>query len=84
MGAPGTAVACTMARPGGRIARVIVGIVISAVGVLALHGTARIVVGLVGLVPILAGLVNVCALSVLLGGPLSGKRALAQQARHGR
>lgn len=70
------AVACTMAKPGGRIARAVVGLVLVGIG-LAMHGTtARDVLVIVGLVPILAGVLNICALSALLGAPLSGRKAL--------
>lgn len=77
----GTSMACTMARPAGRAGRIIAGLVIIALVLTLAHGTARTVVAIVGLVPILAGLINICAFSALLGGPLNGWLARSLNSR---
>jgi hypothetical protein len=70
------AVACTMAKPAGRVARIVIGAAIISVGLMMTSTTVRDVLVIVGLVPILAGVVNICAVSALIGAPLSGRRAL--------
>jgi hypothetical protein len=62
-----------MAAPAGRLLRIIAGLALVAWGIWGLQGTARIVVIVIGLVPLLAGMFDVCVISALLGGPFSGK-----------
>jgi len=54
----------------GRIARVIAGVVLIAVGVSL--GGAWWTLAVVGLVPLVAGALNVCLLAPVLGQPLKG------------
>jgi hypothetical protein len=68
-----------MASFTGRMVRVAVGTVLMAVGLLGLDGTAGIIVAVIGLVPLLAGTLDVCVLAPLFGAPLSGRRIRRQQ-----
>jgi hypothetical protein len=43
-----------------------------AVGLAVVGGTGGIVLAVVGLVPLLAGLLDVCLIGVLFGAPLNG------------
>jgi hypothetical protein len=63
-----------MASGTGRIVRIAAGIALIAWAVFGLHGVASTVVGVVGAVPFLAGLVDVCLFAPLFGAPLSGPR----------
>lgn len=62
-----------MASMAGRITRVIAGIVLIGLGIWV-GGTWGIVLDVVGAVPLLAGLFDVCIFSALFGGPLSGEK----------
>ena len=69
---------CTfMASTAGRIIRVVAGIVLVALGLLVLKGTAGIVVAVVGLVPLAAGIFDFCVFAPLFGCPLSGPKIRA-------
>jgi len=59
--------------PAGRAVRIIAGLAIFGGGY-TVGGTAGIVLMIVGLVPLAAGFFNLCLISALLGGPLSGSR----------
>ena len=61
-----------MATPAGRWIRIVSGLVLVAGG-LWLQGTARVVVIVIGLIPLLAGVFDFCVISALLGGPFWGK-----------
>ena len=50
-----------------RVLRVILGIVLLVVGFGAMDGTAGVIVGLVGLIPLVTGLVGFCPIYRLLG-----------------
>jgi hypothetical protein len=63
-----------MASPAGRITRVVVGVVLVALGLMVMHGAGGIIVAVVGLVPLLAGLFDFCVFAPLFGAPLSGPR----------
>ena len=67
--------ACFMARPVGRLLRIVAGLVLIAVGIAVVGGTLGIGLAAVGAVPILAGVFNVCLLSPLIGAPFAGKDA---------
>jgi DUF2892 family protein len=60
--------------PAGRIARVVVGLGLISWGYLHRAESAGIVTMVLGLVPLAAGAFNLCFISALLGGPLSGAR----------
>jgi hypothetical protein len=56
----------------GRGLRIVAGIVLIAVGLGLVSGTGGIVLAVVGLVPLLAGLFDVCLIGALFGAPLRG------------
>lgn len=62
-----------MATPVGRLARIAAGAALVALGY-ALGGSLGIVLAVVGLVPIAAGLFNVCFIAPLLRVPLRGRK----------
>jgi len=57
----------------GRVIRIIAGLAIIGVGY-SMGGTLGTVLMVVGLVPLAAGIFNLCLISALLGGPISGSR----------
>lgn len=65
-------VARFMATGIGRALRIILGVVLIAVGLLAVGGTAGWIIALVGLIPIAAGAFNFCIIAPLIGAPLRG------------
>ncbi|MHB8624768.1 MAG: YgaP family membrane protein [Aggregatilineales bacterium] len=62
-----------LASPAGRLVRIIAGIVLVAVGLFVMQNTAGIVLAVIGLVPLLAGLLDVCIFAPLFGASFSGK-----------
>jgi hypothetical protein len=58
----------------GRMLRVIVGLVVAAVGVLLIQGTAGFVVAVIGLIPISAALAGICFISPLFGYTFEGQK----------
>ena len=60
-----------MASPAGRIARIVVGVVLIALGLL---GNAGPVVAVIGLVPLAAGVFDFCLLAPVFGRPFSGPK----------
>ena len=59
----------------GRIVRILVGLGLIGWGYVSLPGTAGIILIVIGLVvPLAAGAFNLCYISALLGGPISGAR----------
>lgn len=65
------AIAKFMASTAGRLARVVLGIVLIALG-FVIGGTGGTVLMVVGVVPIALGALNVCALGPILGAPFKG------------
>jgi hypothetical protein len=63
--------------PIGRIVRVVVGLALIAGGLLVLGGAAGIVVAVVGAVPLLAGVFDLCVFAPLFGYSISGSRTRA-------
>lgn len=61
--------------PLGRGIRVVAGLGLIGWGYTLGAGPAGIVLVVVGLIPLGAGIFNLCLISALLGGPLSGARA---------
>ncbi|MHB1003522.1 MAG: YgaP family membrane protein [Thermoleophilia bacterium] len=57
--------------------RIVAGVILIALGLLWLGGTAGIIVAVVGAVPLLAGLLDFCVCAPLFGCPLSGPRIRA-------
>jgi len=61
----------------GRVTRIIVGLALIIWGYTQSAYTSGIVLILVGLLPLSAGLFDLCIISALLGGPISGKKVRA-------
>jgi hypothetical protein len=61
-----------MASPAGRITRIVAGILLIVIGLLV-GDTVGIIIALVGLIPLLAGVFDVCVLAPLFGDPFSGE-----------
>jgi hypothetical protein len=66
-----------ISTPAGRVLRVVAGLVIIGCGYVLRGGSGGIVLMVVGLVPLLAGALDVCVISGLLGGPWSGAKIRA-------
>lgn len=60
--------------PTGRIARLVVGLALIVWGYTQLNSGTGIVLIIIGLVPLTAGAFDLCLVSALLGGPISGKK----------
>ena len=56
----------------GRGLRIVAGIILIAVGLAVVGGTGGIVLAVIGLVPLLAGVLDVCLFAPLFGAPLKG------------
>ena len=67
-----TAFAQFVSSTNGRIARVILGIVIIAVGFFLRHQTAGIILMIFGLLPLFAGAFDICILTGVVGNKWSG------------
>ena len=65
--------------PACRIARVIAGIILIVWGYTQLDTGTGIVLIVIGLVPLVAGVFDLCLISALLGGPISGARVRGQK-----
>ena len=63
----------------GRIVRAVAGIVLIALGLLAIQGSAGYIVAIIGVVPLLAGLFDFCVFAPLFGAPFSGSQIRAKQ-----
>lgn len=65
----------------GRVTRVGGGVALITAGVLLIGGPAGFIVAAIGMVPLLAGVLDVCVFSALFRGPLRGDdvRACARQ-----
>ena len=66
------ALAAFMAQPIGRGIRIVLGLALILVGLYVIEGTAGWIVAIVGLLPILAGALNVCLIAPLIGAPFRG------------
>lgn len=62
-----------MASTAGRLIRIAAGIVLVYVGYFGMKGVKGDILAVVGLVPLLAGIFDVCLLAPLFGAPISGK-----------
>lgn len=67
-----------IASPAGRITRIVAGIALILVGLLALEGVGGWILAIVGLVPLLAGLFDRCVFAPLFGLPFVGPRLREQ------
>ncbi len=59
----------------GRGLRIVVGLALIVLGLFSVGGTGGIILAVVGAVPVLAGIFDVCLFAPLLGGPLKGADA---------
>jgi Inner membrane protein YgaP-like, transmembrane domain len=63
-----------LASTSGRLTRVVAGAVLVVVGLFALGGAAGVILAVVGAVPLLAGVFDVCVFAPLAALPFSGAR----------
>ncbi len=68
-----------MASNNGRIVRVIAGLVLIAIGWLAVTGAGSWIVAIIGLVPLAAGIFDFCVLAPLFGRPFRGAEMRARE-----
>ena len=61
-----------MASPMGRIIRVLAGAILIAIGI-AMKSTTGYVVAIIGALPLVAGILDICIFAPLLGMPFTGK-----------
>jgi hypothetical protein len=61
-----------MASTAGRLVRIGAGIALIAIGLLVVGDVAGLIIAAIGIVPLLAGAVDICIFSRLFGGPLAG------------
>jgi hypothetical protein len=66
-----------MVSTAGRVVRILAGVALIAWGLLGLSGTAGYIVAVIGLVPLLAGVLDFCLFAPLFGYPFSGAKARA-------
>lgn len=65
---------CTfMASTAGRLIRIVAGLALMGWGAV-LQGTVGILLAVIGVIPLLAGLLDYCLLAPLFGCPMSGER----------
>ena len=62
-----------MSSLAGRLLRIVAGIALIIIGLTVVTGTAGVILAIVGLVPLIAGIVNVCVFAPLFGGPFFAK-----------
>jgi hypothetical protein len=62
-----------MASPTGRGIRIVAGLILIAIGWFAMSGVGGWIVAIIGVVPILAGVMDWCLIAPLLGAPFQGK-----------
>lgn len=75
------AFACFMASATGRALRIILGLAMIAFGWTKTGTTTGVVLMVVGLVPLLAGVFNICLIAPIIGAPFSGRAALGTRPR---
>jgi len=66
-----------LASGNGRIVRVLAGLALIVWGLFGLHGSAGMVVAVVGMVPFIAGIFDFCVFAPLFRMPLSGSKIRA-------
>ena len=67
-----------MASGAGRGLRIVAGLVLIVLGLFSVGGTGGIILAVIGAVPLVAGVADVCLFAPLFGGPLKGAEARAQ------
>jgi len=63
-----------IASPAGRVIRIVAGLALILIGLLALEGLVGWIVAIVGLVPLAAGVFDWCVFAPLFGLPFVGSR----------
>jgi hypothetical protein len=63
-----------LASMAGRVTRIVAGVALILIGLLAVHGVVGWVLAIIGLVPLGAGLVDVCVFAPLFGLPFVGSK----------
>ena len=63
-----------MVTGAGRAVRIVAGVALVVVGLVVMGGTGGLILAVVGLVPLLAGLFDVCVFAPLFGLPFLGKQ----------
>jgi hypothetical protein len=66
-----------MSSTTGRIARIVAGVLILGTGLFLIQGALGVLVGVIGLVPLVAGALDVCLFAPLFGAPLKGAEVRA-------
>ncbi len=66
-----------LVTPAGRVVRIVAGVVLIAAGLLWVGGTVGIVVAIVGAVPLLAGIFDVCVFAPIFGLYFNGPKTRA-------
>ena len=66
-----------MASPAGRILRILAGIGLIAWGLLGMGGANGYIVAVIGAVPLLTGIFDICLFAPLLGYPINGGKVRA-------
>ena len=61
-----------MSTTTGRWIRAVLGLVLIYVGLFLIHGKKGVVVAIIGLIPLVASIFNVCVLAPLFGGHFKG------------
>jgi hypothetical protein len=61
-----------LASGAGRLTRIVAGLALILLGIVVIQGAAGWAVAAVGLIPLLAGIFDVCVISALAGGPFHG------------
>lgn len=61
-----------LASRNGRIVRVVVGAILVIWGFFGIGGAGGVILGIVGLVPLLAGILDYCVFAPLFGNPIKG------------
>ena len=72
MNFPQTAFAQFISSPAGRIVRIIAGLALIGWGYTMSGQTAGLVLMGVGVIPLVAGALDLCLISAILGGPIAG------------
>ena len=78
------AFACFMEKPLGRALRIVAGLALIGWGYTMRGTTLGTVLMIVGVVPLLAGLLNLCFIAPIIGAPFSGRVAQAQDSERRR
>lgn len=67
------ALARFMSSLSGRLLRILAGLALIVLGLVAVHSTGGIILAIVGFVPLVAGIGNFCFFAALFGGPFLAK-----------